>query len=209
MAPKLKGKKLLERWRSFITEHKAAPVECGGVGHALAVVTRQKLAAGHLSRSAIAELKRLKGAASRASSTNGGDAHPAVASGVGAEPGAASRCDSGVEQPGYKHAVLSRPRPLRAAATAAVLSNLLHTARPKMMLSPKSVYAWELSLHPLRQILLQFCPSCSRASLAAALHRLLHLIVVRRAASRNQLPWRALAGALHILLLVAESLGQR
>jgi hypothetical protein len=95
-----------------------------------------------------------------------------------------------------------------------------------MMLSPKSVYVWEIrhqDLHPLRQIL----------RLAAALRNLLHLIVVRREASRNQLPWRALAGAwhnllrqnsfqatqdafstqkavaLHNLLLVAKSLGQR
>jgi hypothetical protein len=98
MPPKLTGKALLERWRTFISEHKAAPVECGGAGHALAVITRQKLTAGHLSRSEIAELNRLKGDASRASSTNSGDAHPAVASGVGAAPGAAGRCDSGVQQ---------------------------------------------------------------------------------------------------------------
>jgi hypothetical protein len=98
MPPKLTGKALLERWRTFISEHKAAPVECGGAGHALAVITRQKLTAGHLSRSEIAELNRLKGDASRASSTNSGDAPPAVASGVGAAPGAAGRCDSGVQQ---------------------------------------------------------------------------------------------------------------
>ena len=108
MPPKLTGKALLERWRTFIAEHKTAPVESGGAGHALAAFTRQKLAAGHLSRSEIAELNRLKGEASRASSTNSGDAHPAVAPGVGAEHGAAGRCDSGVEQPAAgEHAVRS------------------------------------------------------------------------------------------------------
>ena len=85
MPPKITGKALLERWRTFIAEHKATPVESGAVGHALAVLTRQKLAAGHLSRSEIAELNRLK-RASRASSTNSGDAHPAVAVAVAAEP---------------------------------------------------------------------------------------------------------------------------
>ena len=85
MPPKITGKALLERWRTFIAEHKATPVESGGVGHALAVLTRQKLAAGHLSRSEIAELNRLK-RVSRASSTNSGDAHPAVAVAVAAEP---------------------------------------------------------------------------------------------------------------------------
>ena len=103
MPPKITGKALLERWRTFIAEHKATPVESGGVGHALAVLTRQKLVAGHLSRSEIAELNRLK-RASRASSTNSGDAHPAVALAVGAEQGAAG--DSGVEQPAAgEHAV--------------------------------------------------------------------------------------------------------
>ena len=85
MPPKITGKALLERWRTFIAEHKATPVESGGVGHALAVLTRQKLAAGHLSRSEIAELNRLKREASRVSSTNSGDAHPAVALAVAAE----------------------------------------------------------------------------------------------------------------------------
>ena len=77
----------MERWKTFITEHKTAPAESGGVGHALAAVTRQKLAAGHLSRSEIAELNRLKNA-SRANSSNSGDAHPAVAPDVGTEHGA-------------------------------------------------------------------------------------------------------------------------
>ena len=99
MPPKLTGKDVLERWRSFIKEHKTAPVESGGAGHALAECTRRKLAAGHLSRSEIAELNRLKGEVTRASSTNSGDAHHAVASGVGAEPGAASHCDSGDAHP--------------------------------------------------------------------------------------------------------------
>jgi hypothetical protein len=78
MPPKITGKALLERWRTFIAEHKTAPVESGGAGHALAVLTRQKLAAGHLSKSEIAQLKRLKGEASRASGANSGDAHPAA-----------------------------------------------------------------------------------------------------------------------------------
>ena len=104
MPPKIIGKAILERWRTFIAEHKTTPVESSGAGHALAVLTRQKLAAGHLSRSEIAELNRLKREASRASSTNSGDAHPAVATGVGAEHGAAG--DSGVEQPvAGEHAV--------------------------------------------------------------------------------------------------------
>ena len=98
MPPKLTGKALLERWKTFIEEHKSAPTETDGAGHALARCTRDKLAAGHLSRSEIAELNRLKGEVTRASSTNSGDAHPAVASAVGAKPGAASRCDSGVKQ---------------------------------------------------------------------------------------------------------------
>ena len=97
MPPKITGNEILERWRTFIAEHKTTPVESGGAGHALAIFTRQKLAAGHLSKSEIAELNRLKREASRASSTNNGDAHPAVAPGVGAEYGAAG--DSGVEQP--------------------------------------------------------------------------------------------------------------
>ena len=97
MPPKITGKAILERWRTFIAEHKTIPVESGGAGHALAVFTRQKLAAGHFSRSEVAELNRLKGEAARASSTNSGDAHPAVAPGVGAEHGAAG--DSGVLQP--------------------------------------------------------------------------------------------------------------
>ena len=78
MPPKILGKAILERWRTFIAEHKTAPVESGGAGHALAVLTRQKLAAGHFSRSEIAELNRLKREASRASSTNSGDAHLAA-----------------------------------------------------------------------------------------------------------------------------------
>ena len=60
MPPKITGEVLLERWRTFITEHKTAPTESGGVGHALARLTREKLAAGHLSRSEIAELNALK-----------------------------------------------------------------------------------------------------------------------------------------------------
>ena len=104
MPPKITGKAILERWRTFIAEHKTTPVESGGAGHALAVFTRQKLAAGHLSTSEIAELNRLKREASRASRTNSGDAHPAVVPGVGAEHGAAG--DSGVEQPAAgEHAV--------------------------------------------------------------------------------------------------------
>jgi hypothetical protein len=71
MPPKITGKAILERWRTFIAENKTTPAESGGAGHALAVVTRQKLAAGHLSRSEIAELNRLKREAS-------GDSHPAV-----------------------------------------------------------------------------------------------------------------------------------
>ena len=103
MPPKITGKALLERWRTFIAEHKATPVESGGVGHALAMLTRQKLAAGHLSRSEIAELNRLKREASRADSANSGDAHPAVALVVGAEHGGA---DDGLEQPAAgEHAV--------------------------------------------------------------------------------------------------------
>jgi hypothetical protein len=74
MPPKITGKALLERWRTFIAEHKTAPVESGGAGHALAVITRQKLADGHLSKSEIAQLKRLKKEASRASGANSGDA---------------------------------------------------------------------------------------------------------------------------------------
>ena len=42
------------------------------------MITRQKLADGHLSKSEIAQLKRLKGEASRASGANSGDAHPAA-----------------------------------------------------------------------------------------------------------------------------------
>ena len=104
MPPNITGKAILERWRTFIAEHKTTPAESDGAGHALAVFTRQKLAAGHLSRSEIAELNRLKREASRASSTNSGDAHLAVAPGVGAEHGAAD--DSGVEQPiAGEHAV--------------------------------------------------------------------------------------------------------
>jgi len=87
MPPKITGKVLIERWRTFITEHKTAPAESGGVGHALAAFTRQKLAAGHLSRSEIAELNRLKNASTEKSS-NSGDAHPAVAPDVGTEHGA-------------------------------------------------------------------------------------------------------------------------
>ena len=103
MPPKLTGKDVLERWRSFIKEHKTAPVESGGAGHALAECTRRKLAAGHLSRSEIAELNRLKGEASRASSTNSDEAHPAAAPGVGAEHG----YRSGVEQPvAGEHAIV-------------------------------------------------------------------------------------------------------
>ena len=60
MPPKILGKAILERWRTFIAEHKTTPVESGGAGHALAVLTRQKLAAGHFSRSEIAELNRLQ-----------------------------------------------------------------------------------------------------------------------------------------------------
>ena len=104
MCPKITGKARLERWRTFIAEHTTTAIESGGAGHVLAIFTRQKLAAGHLSRSEIAELNRLKREASRASSTNSADAHPAVAPGVGAEHGAAD--DSGVEQPvAGKHAV--------------------------------------------------------------------------------------------------------
>ena len=99
MPPKLTGKALLERWKASSDEHKSAPTETGGAGHALPRCTRDKLAAGHLSRSEIAELNRLEGEVTRGSSTNSGDSHPAVASGVGAKPGAASRCDSGAEQP--------------------------------------------------------------------------------------------------------------
>ena len=90
MPPKLTGKALLERWRTFIEEHKSAPTESGGAGLALARCTREKLAAGQLSKYEIAELNRLKGEACRSSSTNSGDAHPAVAPGVGAEHGAAA-----------------------------------------------------------------------------------------------------------------------
>jgi hypothetical protein len=103
MPPKITGTLLLERWRTFIFEHKAAPVEYGGAGHALAVATRQKLAAGHLSISEIAELNLLKGEALKASKTNSGDTHPAAVSGVGAQPGAGSSCDSGVQQSGDAH----------------------------------------------------------------------------------------------------------
>jgi len=60
MPPKITGEVLLERWRTFITEHNTAPTESDGVGHALARLTRNKLAAGHLSRSEIAELNALK-----------------------------------------------------------------------------------------------------------------------------------------------------
>ena len=84
MPPKITGKVLVERWRTFITEHNSDPAESGGVGHALAAFTRQKLAAGHLSRSEIAELNRLKHALG-ANSSNSGDAHPAVAPDVGTE----------------------------------------------------------------------------------------------------------------------------
>ena len=89
MPPKLTGKVLVERWRAYITEHKTAPVESGGVGHALAALTRQKLAAGHLGKSETAELNRFKNA-SKANSSNSGDAHPAVAPDVGTEHGAAA-----------------------------------------------------------------------------------------------------------------------
>ena len=60
MPPKITGRAILERWRTFIAEHRAIPAERSGAGHALAVLTRQKLAAGHLSKSEIAELNRLK-----------------------------------------------------------------------------------------------------------------------------------------------------
>ena len=103
MPPKVTGTVLLERWRTFISEHKATPVENGGAGHTLAVATRQKLAAGHLSISEIAELNRLKDEASKASKTNSGDTHPAAVSGVGAQPGAGSSCDSGAQQSGDAH----------------------------------------------------------------------------------------------------------
>ena len=122
MPPKLTGKALLERWKTFIEEHKSAPTETGGAGHALARCTRDKLAAGHLSRSEIAELNRLKGEVTRASSTNSGDAHPAVASGVGAKPGAASHCDSGDAHPA---ASWLESAPFLAGAIAMSLAHFL------------------------------------------------------------------------------------
>ena len=56
----ISGEVLLERWRAFIEKHKKAPTESGGVGHALAALTRNKLAAGHLTKSEITELDGLK-----------------------------------------------------------------------------------------------------------------------------------------------------
>jgi hypothetical protein len=80
---------------------------------------------------------------------------------------------------------LSRPRLLRAASTAAVLNKLLHTARTKMMLSPKSVYAWEL-----------------REQLPAAA---VHTLLLHPA----RLTWsKALAAVVHTLLLVGTDLGR-
>ena len=96
-------------------EHKTAPVESGGAGHALAECTRRKLAAGHLSRSEIAELNRLKGEASRASSTNSDEAHPAAAPGVGAEHG----YRSGVEQPVAGEHAIAQSAKIHTAPQAA------------------------------------------------------------------------------------------
>ena len=60
MAPKLTGAQILEQWRQFISEHGLIPRENGGPGHKLAVLTRQKRAAGHLSREEEREIDRLK-----------------------------------------------------------------------------------------------------------------------------------------------------
>jgi len=47
---------------------------------------------------------------------------------------------------------LSQPMPLRAAATAAVLNNLLHAASTKRVLRHESVYVWELRRQPLQPL---------------------------------------------------------
>ena len=60
MPPKLTGAQILEQWRRFISEHGLIPCENGGPGHKLAMLTRQKRAAGHLSRKEEREIDRLR-----------------------------------------------------------------------------------------------------------------------------------------------------
>ena len=60
MPPTLTGDQILEQWQRVVSEHGLIPREHGGLGHKLAMITRQKRAAGHLSRKVEREIDRLK-----------------------------------------------------------------------------------------------------------------------------------------------------